>query len=317
MLKSLGLGLSPEDKYRRAFDKGVLLGDWAAAVRLFDDAARESERRGDAAGRTRALANARLYEFLLSGQPALLDPLLALLAQLETIERIGSATETMPAARLATELGARRAEAAIHSLPASAAPEALAAAHERARDRFAALQQEALLTYAYVSGDGLTQTAESRYYLHAAQASWYRAQARLSADPAAAAEEMSRAALAFRQAGHVQGEEEAARSLANLRLSRTCWVCGREMQGLGVNFEYLPSTVRPCHAAVLERSHGDQSTLLLDGSRVAVCVVCKGLIVNQARLIAAQVAAEAIAPLAAEVEQLAKAVQALSRVQPH
>lgn len=317
MLKSLGFGLSAEEKYRRAFEKGVLLHDWAEAARQFQDAARAFEKEGNGQGRVRALANAHLYEFLAQRQTALLEPLIALLGQLETIECIGSATETLPAAQLATELQAFLEEMRINALGDGADHAVKAEAHERARDRFAAIRSARLAIYPYLGSARFADTAESRYHLHAAWASFHRAMVRRAADPAAAAEEMGRAMVSFRLAGHTENEQESARLLADLRLSRTCWVCGREMQGQDYHFEYVPSIVRPYHMGVLERAHQDLSTLQLDKSRVAVCVVCKGLIMSQARLMADRMVAERVAPLEAQVQELTSTVQRLTKIAHH
>ncbi|MDI7275121.1 MAG: hypothetical protein QME94_04000 [Anaerolineae bacterium] len=312
MFKKLGIGLDAQGKYERAFAKGVLLGDLAGAVRLFDEAAREFAKRGHGEGERRALANARLYEYLSTRKPTVLPALIDLLRPLDTIECIGSATETLSAPGLVLELEARQAEAEIRAMEGKASPEAMVALHERARDRFAALGAGPLVTYAYVPADGPTQTAEARAHLHAGHASWYRAQMHLQSDPAAAAEEMGRAVASYRLAGDEAREQHAAGWLADLRLSRTCWICGREMQGRGVHFVYLPSGVSPYHQTVLERSKQDPSVLQLEGSQVAVCVVCRDLLVNQARTMAAQVVNEALAPLARRLDEIADTVQRLS-----
>lgn len=321
MLKSLGFGLDAGEKYRRAFEKGVLLGDYAAASRLFMDAAREYEKRGQPDGQRAALANAHLYEYLRTGKLEYLNPLIPILRQLSQIECIGSAIEFMPADKLANELEARCVEAEINALKADSPPEFVAAAHEKARDKFALIRSERLITYAHQGNDQFHETAESRFFLHSGKASWYRALPKLGVDPAAAADELSRAVMFYRRAGDHQSEEQVAQTLANLRITRTCWVCGREMQGQGVHFDYLPTTVLPYHMTVLEKSKQDASTALPDASRVAVCVVCKDLILSQARQIAdaliQELVQEKLVPMAHRVDQLSDAVQALARTAHH
>lgn len=315
MLKKLGFGLSANEKYQRAFEKGVLLGrqNWGDAVRLFQDATKEFEKHGDVEGARRATTNALLYNYLLSGQDAFLEPLIQSLQALSEIECIGSATETMPTAPLINELRARQAEAAIARL-ATQDPLALAAAHERARDCFAPNLGQKLITYAYLSSDPFTDTADTRWALHEGRARWYRAEAQLASDPLAAADEIAEAVRAFRRAGHKEGEREAELLLTNLRLSRTCWMCGREMHGQNVYYYYLPAGVRPYHEALLAKSNQDMKTLVREQGTVAVCSICRDLIVIQAQVMAEQMFQQLIQPYAAQILELSATVQRLSRL---
>ncbi len=317
MLKSLGIGLNAEEKYRRAFEKGVLLCNWGEAARLFLDAAKAFEKEGNGQRQRQALANAHLYEFLASRQMAVVPRLIDLLRSLQRIECIGSATETMPAEQLAAELQALMAEMQVAAVKDSPDPATKAAAHERARDSFAAITSGTLVVYPCISEGRFTETAESRFHAHAAWVSYYQALAKLASDPAAAAEELGRAVVSFRLGGYGENEQEMARLLADMRLSRTCWLCGREMQAQGFYFEYLPTAVRPYHRTVLEKAHQDLDTVQLEGSRVVVCTVCKGLILGQARVLAEQVIAERVAPLEAQVHELGEAVQRLARMAHH
>lgn len=321
MLKNLGIGLTAHDKYQRGFEKGVLLGDFASASRYFQDAAKDYQKQGDPHGAHRAITNAQLYDYLRTGQAQLLDNLIQNLTQIPEIERIGSATESMATAELIPELEARRAEAQIKALDEKVDDETRSRAHEQARDKFAPIRNQRLITYAYVADDEFRETAESRYFLHAGKSAWYRARARIAHDPAAASDELSHAVANYRRAGFKKGEDEASQVLANLRIARTCWVCGREMQGNGFHFEYLPSTLLPYHLTVLQKAKQDTSMAVLEQSHVAVCVVCKDVIVNQAERIAGaaikQLVDQVVAPLARQVDSLTNTVQQLARVSHH
>ena len=308
MFKKLGLGLSASDRYQRAFEKGVLLGDFVSATRLFEDAANEYEKRGDIVGQHQAMANARLYEYIHTKKPAVLPKLLSHLQHLAEIECIGSATETMPASKLAAELQARLSEVKIGKLGKGAGHNALAFAHAEARDRFEPLLSESLVTYPLVVEDEYGNSAQERYYYHAARVSWHDAQTKVKDNPAAAAEEMSQAVMYYRRAGYARGEQASARALSDLRLMRTCWLCGREMQGQGVNFAYQSTKVSSYHLSLLEKGNQDCSSLDLENSKVAVCVVCQGLIACVARGLATEIAAQKIKPLEQQLRKLSQKV---------
>lgn len=315
MWQKLGLSRGADTRYQRAFEKGVLLDDYAGAVRIFLGAAKEYEKQGDLVGKNTALANAGLYEYLRTGKPTPLPKLIEHLGQIAEIECIGSATETMPASLLIAELEARQAELAIEKLSRGTAHDALAAAHEQARDKFEPLLSEKLVTYRYVVKDQIGDSAQSRYYYHAGRASWYRAQALVSRDPSAAADEMGQSVMYYRRAEYKQGEQAANRALANLRLERTCWVCGREMQGQGINFDFLPTKVSQYHHDLLQRGNQDCSSLDLEDSRVALCVVCKGLISSLANAIADEIAAEKIQHIEARMQKMTKRIEKLEAKQ--
>lgn len=317
MFKKLGIGLGAEDKYHRAYEKGVLLEDFGKAKQLFEEAAAEFEKRGNPEGRDRAVANAHFYGYLKSGNVSQIDALIESLRPLSEIECIGSETETMPVGRLIAELEARKAEAEVATMGDSVSTEAVAAAHEKARDKFAVLGGGTMVTYTYFGNDPFQGSAERHQFLHSGKACWYRCQLHLATDPATAADEMSQAVLYFRHADDKQEESKADQLLNNLRMQRTCWVCGREMQAQGVNFEYLPTTLRPYHLAVIEKSKQDTGTLLVEESRVAVCVVCRDLIMNQARTIANDMVSHALSPIINHVNALNDQVAQLARMAHH
>ncbi|MBN1814942.1 MAG: hypothetical protein JXA14_24095 [Anaerolineae bacterium] len=313
MFKKLGFGLGADDKYQRAFEKGVLLGNLEAAPALFEEAAREYEKRGQVEGQRRALANAALYRYIKSGDTTLLPALIDHLGHISEIEYIGSATDTIPAAQLNAELVARRAELEIEALGAGAGHLALAAAHERARDCFEEIKPANLVVYPHVVKDDVGQDAESRGFYHAGKACWHRAQLQVQTDPAAAADEMSRAVMYYRRAGYTMGEQAADGALEHLRMQRTCWICHREMQGRGINFDWLPTAVSSYHAGLLERANQDQGSLDIAGSSVVVCVVCQTLIARQAENIAARVVSNQVGPLVKEIKKLRDEVSKLKQ----
>ena len=70
--RATGLGLNASDHYQRAFEKGVLLGPqrFAEAAGLFDAAAQKANEIGDAQTAARSTANAKLYSYLVAGDPS-------------------------------------------------------------------------------------------------------------------------------------------------------------------------------------------------------------------------------------------------------
>ena len=95
--KATGLGLSAEESYARAFEKAVLLGPakFGEAVALFDEAAKKAAEKSNPALQARALANARLYAFITTGDVGVLPELAQLLRGITEIEQIGSRTEML------------------------------------------------------------------------------------------------------------------------------------------------------------------------------------------------------------------------------
>lgn len=146
--KATGIGLAVAEHYDRAYEKGVLLGPtkYAEAVGLFDRAAAKAAEGGDTYLQARALANARLYGFILSGNLAELQKLRGVLPQLQEVERIGSRTEMMPVEPLVAEIDARLAEAGIAQLPPTDG-ERLASAHLQTAEAFKRFFNAPLLTY--------------------------------------------------------------------------------------------------------------------------------------------------------------------------
>src|SRR5438105_4341977 len=107
------LGLNVSELYKRAFERGVLLKDFAKATDLFHEAARKFSEKGNVLMATQALANALLYRYLETGHTNNISPLIQALRGLQQIERIGLPTEMMPTGPLYAELDCRAVEAAI------------------------------------------------------------------------------------------------------------------------------------------------------------------------------------------------------------
>jgi hypothetical protein len=99
-----GVGLNPDESYHRAFEKGVLLGDYQAAGDLFAKAAAKYEEAGQSDEVHRARANQCLYSFVVSKAIGDIGEVVRHLDAISEIEELGSETAKMPAAELKTAI---------------------------------------------------------------------------------------------------------------------------------------------------------------------------------------------------------------------
>ena len=75
-------------------------------------------------------------------------------------------------------------------------------------------------------------------------------------------------------------ETKAKTYVERIQSKRHCWLCGREVQGDGIFFDYYPATIKEYHSQLVEELQQD-SGMLRDGN-VALCTVCGSVIVFQA-----------------------------------
>lgn len=111
-----GLGLSADEQYKRAYQKGVFLNppNYKAAAENFLKAAEKFAEGGNAEMVKRSQANAALYSFVDSKDRGQLEGVFNALSALTSIEHIGSETEMVETAPLLAELGALISE--VHAL---------------------------------------------------------------------------------------------------------------------------------------------------------------------------------------------------------
>jgi hypothetical protein len=273
--KATGIGLTYGEHYQRAYEKGVLLGPakYAEAVQLFEAAAKKAGEANDQETQARALANARLYGFITTGNAGLLPELRRCISYFEQMEAIGSQSEGMPTAPLAIEIDGRLAEAAVGAVSEDDHA-ARAAAHQQAGELFRQIYHQPLITYRYQKADQHTATGGSRYLLHTGLACWHRALHVVLTEPEGAAEEMGKALAAFR---NCQDDDWAGRAqswLTLCRVRRTCWLCHRESQGAGVHFESYAARVTPYVVALVARLGQDASSIDLGAGSIILCKTC-------------------------------------------
>jgi len=290
--KATGLGLSPDESYTRAYEKAVLLGPskFGDAVALFEEAAKKAAEKGNAQLNARALANARLYAFITSGEVTVLPELAQLLRGLPEIEKIGSRNEMLPAATVAAEVEARIAEAKADALPFGST--ARAVAHGAVADVFKGIFSSGLQTYKFKATDAHVETAQERFFYHQGMAAFHMARGTATSNPEVAAEHIAKSLSAFRQAKDERWAGDAQTLLSNYRLRRTCWMCHREFQGGDVHFRSYPASVNSYAVDIVKKLSQDASSLDAGAGAIVLCLPCGSAVENQADLFARERTAE-------------------------
>lgn len=310
--QATGIGLDGQSSYRRAFERGVLTGDQRGAAGMFRDAAARLAHEGNTGLAQRANANALIYTLLSGGGAGVLQPLRDALAQLDEIEQFGTPSEFMPAQPLVEELDVRIAEAQIVDSPYVAAIQS----HKRALTALEKILDRPLLTYAAapLPSDGFVcETAVARYAWHQGLTSRLQALTAVGTSPVEAANLASAAGQAFRRAGDAARLQEAEQLAQALLVRRSCWICHREMQGLGQYLNWYPSVVARYTVDVLERAGQDQGSVDLHRSQVIVCTPCGTLVQQQADRYAQLRTNEVRAELGGRIAMLESALADLER----
>ncbi|HTK08669.1 MAG TPA: hypothetical protein VL485_15985 [Ktedonobacteraceae bacterium] len=275
-------GRDEQELYERAFEKGVLLKNFHKAADLFDEASKKASRHGNQALTTQAAANALLYRYLATQNPASLQNLLHLLRTMTQIERIGGQRhEMMPTEPLCAELDCRLVEAAITQAMDDVMR--LRDLHKAASTRFLAIICNPLLTYEYVrSGNGHDERTDERYFFHEGMYQFYEAMLKKDRYPGAAADDLALALQAFRRCNDTSRIERMETLLNNWRVVRTCWICHREVQGADLHFSLCRATLTPYTKELLEKLNQDPFTINLQEMKVVVCSPCGSMITFRA-----------------------------------
>lgn len=280
MRDTLGFGLDEVELYNRAFEKGVLLNDFNKAVQLFHAAAKKFLEKGDQMMARQALANAKLYGYLATKDPSMLSPLLQNLSLLQQIEKIGQMA-MMPVRPLCAELDCRLVEASIAQAQGNI--DQLRDLHKLASEKFSTIIDNPLITYEYVqSGDGHDEKASDRHFYHYGMYRFYEAMLKKDIDPAAAIDNLAQAREAFQRCNDQKKLQMVATYLDKWRIKRTCWMCGREIQGLELHFLMCNARVTPYVIRRLEELNQDSFTADLQDSKIAVCTTCWSMVTFRA-----------------------------------
>jgi hypothetical protein len=311
--KATGLGLTHHQHYDRAFEKGVLLGPskYDEASSLFEAAARKAAEAGDAQLQTRASANALLYRFVAKGDVSPLDQLKTHLEQLEQIECIGGRNESVPGKQLAAEVEGRLLE---HQILTTSDYGQRAVLHQKASEAFKKIFSAPLITYRFHANDAHTQTAQSRFFFHQGMMAWSQAQDAAPSDPDAAAEHAGRALSSFRQCQDQDWSQKSDSWLALFRTRRTCWMCHRELQGLGVHIRSYPAVVTPYVVALVNKLGHDASSLDSARGQIVLCAPCGTAVERQADHYATERTRELREEVNGELRQMQSTINQLTNV---
>lgn len=268
-----GLGLEPTEAYRRAFDKGVLLGSskFNDAADMFKTAAEKLAPTNPQLA-ARASANASLYRFLAKREPSAAWEAAQLLRSIPSIEVPGTADEIMDGKVLATELDARRLEAdADRAFKANSgqAPDA----YRQAAQAWLLMRSDRPVTFALTGDDQEADDGMTRFFFNAAQAEFAEAVAAESTNPDLAAERFAMAAQAFGRCSAAEARNQAKERLRACRLERPCWFCGRVVRGLNTNLRRLP-TVSSDYFVRLAKADRARGEAFEPPSSIFACAAC-------------------------------------------
>jgi hypothetical protein len=308
-----GLGLEPAQAYRRAFEKGVLLGfsKFGEAADMFATAA-EKLASVDPLMSARATANAHIYRFLATLDEQAAVQACQILQTLGQIEVPGTADEIMDAGVLAAEIEARRLEATAHCAQRSGLN--AADAYRRAAHAWLPLRSARPITFALTGGDEHADDGMMRFFYNAALAELSDAMHAEATDPEAAAERFAMAAHAFGRCGAAAARDDARKRLRAARLERPCWFCGRTVRGLGTNMRRL-TTVSSEYFVRLSRSDRRRGESFDPPNGIFVCAACAEAVDRLAWQRADEVRQEMIAQVVALRAELEAIESRLRRVE--
>lgn len=301
-----GIGLDQNELYSRAFEKGVLLNKFADAADIFDKAAKKYQENGNQAMAAQAGANSLLYRYLATRDTRVIVPLMQILPGLTQLEKIKTRELGIDIAALAAELDCRMVEAAI----AGAQNDVVRSRdlHKLARDKFQMIIRNELITYPIVPAtEGNNERADMRFFYHSGMLSFYEAMTKKDVDPSAASDDLSLANQSFKRCNDQKWQQQITVLLENWRISRTCWMCGRDMQGYELHFTMCQANVTPYTQQILQRAKADISTIDIVNQKIAVCTPCGSMITFKAEEEADKVRQE----LNAKLEETMRIIQRL------
>ena len=313
-----GVGLTADEQYRRAYEKGVFLQppDYSAASKHFSIAAEKFRKDGNTARADRAEANALMYRLVETPDFSLLPALQKSLERIGEIERPASQEETVASLALIDELRALQAERR------GDAARDLAAKVSEYRNAAVLVMRLGTMPLTFADRLGLkgpTDKATMRGEYYNALADYHSAFDMIAGSPEKAQDSLHKAALGFRRAQQPELVDMVEAHIDDVQTKRHCWTCGREMQGRNHHFRYYPSATAEYHRRVVEARKEDPG-MLDRGGAVTLCTVCGTAIERQADEYASRRAAEvqawareAFANQSAEIAALKSRVSTLER----
>jgi hypothetical protein len=311
-----GIGLTADEQYRRAYEKGVFLQppDYTAASKHFSVAAEKFRKDGKTAWADRADANALMYQLVATRDFSLLPALQKSLERIGEIERPASQDETVATLALIDELRAlqseRRAELAAD----------LAAKVSEYRNASVLVTRLGAVPLTFADRLGLkgpTDKAMARGVYYGALADYHSALDAIAASPERAEDSFHKAVVGFRHAQQTDLADMVETHIEDVQTKRHCWTCGREMQGRNYHFRYYPAATSEYVRRIVD-SRKDDSGMLDHSDSVTLCSVCGSAIERQADEYASRRANEVrawanqlFATQAAEIDALRSRVSSL------
>ena len=111
--------------------------------------------------------------------------------------------------------------------------------------------------------------------------------------------------------------DRAEHLLTSLRTKRSCWLCHREMQGLGLHVHLYPAKIDPYVVSSVARSGQDLTSLSADDEHVVLCTPCGSFVEQQAERYATERADQVRRELQVQMSELARTVNNLVSAVQH
>lgn len=281
-VKEVGVGLNAEEQYQRAYQKGVFVKNYNSAAKDFHKAWEKFQAEQNSDMALRAQANSALYALLDSKDRTCLNDLVTKLEALPEIEQVGTERTMVQTGPLVTELKASSLEYQAEQTQSNSEKKQL---YSQASDTLMALGTEALSFADKIGVSGPMDKALLRAYYYGALSDYYGALTEAMISPAHAHDYFQKSAVRFRQAGATDWSSKVDGCLDQIKMKRHCWMCGREMQGRNIYYQYYPARTTLYHKKLVEGSGGDVSMLDTEDC-VTLCSVCGSAIEKQADLYA-------------------------------
>jgi len=278
--KEMGIGLSAQEQYLRAYEKGVLLQppNYSSAAKHFATASEKFLKEGNQNMAQRARANAALYGLISSRDLSAIPEVIQVLEPVPEIERIGSRDEMIQTASLIAELTVLQWEYQAELSDSNANKKA---EYTKAADGFMKLGTSPLQVAERLQVKGPTDKAMLRAFYCGALSDYYAALSVVMASPTQAHDFLQKAAAQFRQAMVTDWSKTVDEYIKQVSSKSHCWMCGREMQGRDLFYRYYPARTEEFHTHLLESSNEDLRMVDTPGN-VTICTVCGSAVENQA-----------------------------------
>jgi len=279
--KEVGIGLSAQEQYFRAYEKGVLLQppDYSSAAKHFSTANEKFIKEGDQAMARHAQANAVLYGLISSRDQSIISEVIRALEPITEIERIGSREEMIQTAPLIAELNALLYEFQAEQSDGNNINKK--DAYANASKIYMKLGTSPLQIAEKLQVKGPVDKSMMRSFYCSGLSDYYAALSILMSSPAQAHDFLQKSATEFRQAMITDWSKTVDDHIAQVSSKTHCWICGREMQARDVFFNYYPAKTEEFHTNLLKNTNEDLRMIDMPG-HITACTVCGSTIENQA-----------------------------------